>query len=175
MGEVFWITGLAGAGKSSIARAVADLLREEFQHVVILDGDDFRALMGNDLGYSDADRKENAWRIARWCNFLAQQGIIVVCATISLYDEVRSWLRDNVSSFHVVFVDPPLAVLRARDQKGLYSSAEMSLGSAANLPVAGINQAVERPADADLVISNESNSGDFRTLAYQVLTLRQGA
>ena len=129
-GDVFWITGLAGAGKSTIARALAAELRISANNVVLLDGDAFRSIF-TDVGYSPKDRLENAWRIARTSNMLSMQYIHVVAATVSLYDEVRDWLRTSIPTYHEIFVNPSMETLMRRDQKGLYSGAAAGTGAPA--------------------------------------------
>ena len=76
-----------------ISQALEDRLRKIHENVVRLDGDIFRGLMGNDLGHNPEDRLENAWRIARLSKFLSGEGIEVITATISMYEDVRKWLR----------------------------------------------------------------------------------
>lgn len=150
-GRLIWITGLAGAGKSTIGRALTEELRKRGETIVFLDGDEFRKLFGDDLGHEPEDRLKNAWRIAHFGKFLAFQGVDVVCATVSLYKEVRKFLRNNVPTYFEVYVKASMETLRARDQKGLYSGAEV--GKAKN--VAGINLEVDLPTTPDLIIDNE--------------------
>ena len=79
MGCVYWLTGLSGAGKTTIGRILYKRLCEKRDGVVFLDGDDLRAVFGNDLGYTAQDRKKSAMRNARLCGLLAGQGLVVVC------------------------------------------------------------------------------------------------
>ena len=109
--------------------------------------------MGDDIGYSDDARIKNAWRIARFCRFLAYQDQIVVCATVSLYHAVREFLRTEIVNYHEIFISVPLETLVARDQKSLYSQGLQ--GNRAD--VLGVNQNFELPSHPDLVIENVSS------------------
>ena len=93
MGCVYWLTGLSGAGKTTIGRILYKRLCEKRDGVVFLDGDDLRAVFGNDLGYTAQDRKKSAMRNARLCGLLAGQGLVVVCCTISMFHDVRAYNR----------------------------------------------------------------------------------
>ena len=84
-GRVFWITGLSGAGKTSVGRQLSARLRAAGRAVIFLDGDALRAVVAQDLGYSESNRRRSAMRNARLCRLLAEQGSDVVCATISLF------------------------------------------------------------------------------------------
>ena len=147
---IVWIIGLSGSGKSTLANEVVSLIREKQKKVVLLDGDVVRAAFGNDLGYSMEDRLKNAERICQLGKLLDDQGVHVVCAILSLFPETREWNRRNVKSYREVFIDTPLADLRARDPKGIYRRFEA--GEVRN--VAGLDITFPRPVGADLVIEN---------------------
>lgn len=164
-GALIWITGLAGAGKSTIARALADSLRKGRANVVLVDGDEFRELVGDSLGHEPHERLENAWRIARFCRFLASQGQITVCSTVSMYRDVRRWLRESVPDTTIVYLKVSEQTLRARDKKGLYSGA--ARGEVAN--VAGVNLPIELPEAPDLLLENDLPCGDFSPFVDAIL------
>jgi len=154
---VVWIIGLSGAGKSTLAEEVVAQVRRESTNIVLIDGDNVRAMFGNDLGYSIDDRKKNADRICRMCQFLDEQGINVVCAILSLFPESRSWNRENIKNYYEVFIDTPLEELRKRDPKGLYKRFEK--GELHN--IAGMDIEFTRPMNADLVINNVNSREDL--------------
>src|SRR5580658_10619623 len=95
-GRVFWITGLSGAGKTTLGRELSSRLRVIGHPTVFLDGDALRSAIAEDLGHSADDRRRSAMRNARLCQLLAGQGADVVCATISLFHEVQRWNRENI-------------------------------------------------------------------------------
>ncbi|MDH8678590.1 adenylyl-sulfate kinase [Fusibacter bizertensis] len=150
-GKVLWITGLSGAGKSSVAKLLYDKIRRTKSNVVLFDGDELRIIFGNDLGYTEQDRRISAMRNSRLCSFLSKQGIDVVCATISMYDDCRNWNRENIDNYLEIYLKVPINVLIERDQKGLYTSAIDNIES----NVLGINQKFEEPQNSDLVIVND--------------------
>ncbi|RYH01065.1 adenylyl-sulfate kinase [Salipiger sp. IMCC34102] len=149
---VIWIIGLSGAGKSTLAEEIVRLTRTSVPNVTLVDGDVIRDTFGNDLGHSIEDRRRNAERIMRLCRWLDGQGIHVVCAILSLFEEHRVWMRETVEDYHEVFVDAPLAQLKARDGKGLY--ARFDRGETTD--VAGLDLPFHAPARPDLVIRNDA-------------------
>ena len=90
-GTVYWFTGFSGAGKSTLATLFCDRLRGTGRTVVLLDGDRLRDVFGGDLGHSIEDRRRSAMRNSRLCQLLADQGLDVVCATISLFHDCHDW------------------------------------------------------------------------------------
>jgi bifunctional enzyme CysN/CysC len=125
LGRVLWLTGLSGAGKSTIA---AELERELFaqgQHAYVLDGDNIRHGLNRDLGFSPEDRKENIRRIGEVAKLLVDAGLICITAFISPYRADRALVRSLVAEgqFIEVFVNAPLEVCEQRDNKGLYARA----------------------------------------------------
>jgi adenylylsulfate kinase len=147
---VIWVIGLAGAGKTTLGRALSERLRKERSNVVYLDGDHFREIMGENLGHTLQERRKNADRICRLCRFFDAQGIDVVCAVLSMFQESREWNRQNYSSYFEVYLEVPMKELERRDQKGLYSGA--SEGRIHN--VVGVDLEFTPPSDPDLVIEN---------------------
>src|SRR5215469_7102888 len=123
-GRVFWITGLSGAGKTTVGRELSARLRAAGRPVTFLDGDALRAVIAEDLGYSAGNRRRSAMRNARLCRLLAEQGTDVVCATISLFHEVQRWNRKNIPGYREIYLRVPIDELRRRDSKGIYAGAE---------------------------------------------------
>jgi adenylylsulfate kinase len=123
-GFVVWLTGLSGAGKSTIAHALAETLRGRgVERVEILDGDGVRENLSAGLGFSRADRDTNIRRIAWVAHLLARNGVATLVAAISPYREARDAARALIGDFVEVFVDAPLPTVEARDTKGLYRKA----------------------------------------------------
>ena len=147
------ITGRAGAGKTTIGNRLFYELRKEKPNVVILDGDVLKNLVNDKPGYSDLERRNRAMKYAMLCKNLTNQGIIVICCTIAMYDEVRTYNRQHNKGYIEVFLDVPVDVLKKRDQKGMYSQFEN--GKVQNL--AGFDVEVEFPKDPDLVLKNDGS------------------
>jgi len=162
---VIWLIGLAGAGKTTVGHALYEQIRLLDPATVFLDGDHVREIMGDDLGHSLEQRRQNGLRITRLCRYLDRQGINVVCAILSLFEEQQRWNRENYSDYFEVFIDVPMGVLAARDQKGLYSGAK-----AGRIPnVAGIDIPFTPPANPDMVVRNDGDMGQIDTMVSAVL------
>jgi adenylylsulfate kinase len=122
-GVTVWFTGLSGAGKTTITKAIENKLREHNYPVEILDGDIVRENLTKGLGFSKADRDTNIRRIGFVANLLTRNGVIVLVSAISPYREVREEVKASIGDFVEVFVNAPLAVCEERDVKGLYKRA----------------------------------------------------
>jgi bifunctional enzyme CysN/CysC len=134
---VVWLTGLPGAGKSSIANAVERRLHALGRHTFMLDGDNLRHGLSKDLGFTDADRAENNRRAAEVAKLMTDAGLIVIAAFVSPFgaDRATTRARFGEGEFVEVFVDVPLELAAERDTKGLYAQARA--GGLANLTGAG--------------------------------------
>jgi adenylyl-sulfate kinase len=148
LGFTLWLTGLSGAGKSTIAKLVADRLRKCGSRVELLDGDVIRTQICNGLSFSRADRDENIRRIGVLCEMLSRHDVIVIVAAISPYRAARNQLRLMLHPFIEVYVDCPLDVLIARDTKGLYRKA--IAGEIVNFT--GISDPYEAPLCPDVIV-----------------------
>jgi cytidine diphosphoramidate kinase len=149
IGRVYWLTGLSGAGKTTLARHLTEWLCAQGRTALLLDGDELRATLNAATLLASNERMALAFCYARLCRLLALQGVDIVIATISLFREVHSWNRENLPGYMEILLDVPLAELLRRDPKGLY--ARSALGDASN--VAGVDLAIEMPTKPDVVIS----------------------
>lgn len=149
-GRVYWLTGLSGAGKTTLGSGFFHHLKTIKPNVVYLDGDVLREVFGGTRGHTPEERKALAMSYSRLCKMLAEQGIDVVCATISLFHEVHDWNRTNLPSYTEVYIKVPIEVLIQRDQKQLYSRALR--GEVEH--VMGIDVAIEEPREPDIIIEN---------------------
>lgn len=147
---LIWITGLSGSGKTTLGKSVYEKLKLKYNNIVFLDGDNFREILGNDLGHTYNDRLENAKRIHRMSKFLNSQNIHVVCATMSLYKEIHELNRKNINNYYEIFVECEIDELITRDPKGIYKQA---LNNERN-DVVGINLEYDKPQQSDLIINN---------------------
>ncbi|MGB3410702.1 MAG: sulfate adenylyltransferase subunit CysN [Microthrixaceae bacterium] len=147
---VVWLTGLSGSGKSTIANQLEQNLHALGLHTYILDGDNVRHGLNQDLGFTDADRVENIRRVAEVSALMADAGLIVVVSFISPFSAERRMARELVGEgrFCEVFVDTPLAVAEQRDPKGLYQKARQ--GELSNFT--GVDSPYEEPENADVII-----------------------
>lgn len=123
LGQTIWLTGLSGAGKSTVASALAGELSAKGMPVEWLDGDELRKRLGSGLGFSREDRFENIRRAVYLSRMLNRHGVTVVVSLISPYREMRQYAREALPRFTEVYVDCPLEVCEARDVKGLYAKA----------------------------------------------------
>lgn len=122
-GVTVWFTGLSGAGKTTITRALEQELRSRGCKLEILDGDVVRTNLTKGLGFSKEDRDENIRRIGFVSHLLTRNGVIVLVSAISPYRAIREEVRDRIGDFVEVYVSAPLEVCEARDVKGLYKRA----------------------------------------------------
>ena len=151
-GCLYWITGLSGAGKTTIGTALYYKLKEKHENVLLLDGDVLKTIFEkSEVEYTEEARRERAMRYAHLCKTLVDQGMIVVCCTIAMYDDVRDWNRDQNDKYVEVFLDVPMDVLKRRDQKGLYSGYQ----SGNTTLVAGLDVGIEYPKNPDVIICND--------------------
>ena len=165
-GRVFWITGLSGAGKTTVGQELCSRLRAAGRSVTFLDGDALRAAIAEDLGHSADNRRRSAMRNARLCRLLAGQGADVVCATISLFHEVQRWNRENIPGYREIYLRVPIDELRRRDSKGIYAGAQG--GDARD--VVGLDVPAEAPEAPDLVLDNYG-ALDVATVVDRILAV----
>lgn len=155
---VLWLTGLSGAGKSTIAELTCGCLLGMGRPAAVLDGDALRGGLNRDLGFSAADRSENLRRTAEVARLMADAGLVVVVALISPFRADRAAARAlfEPGRFIEVFIDTSLAVAEARDPKGLYKRARQG-----QLPgFTGIDAPYEVPESPELRIDTVSTSAE---------------
>ncbi|CDG83586.1 adenylyl-sulfate kinase [Janthinobacterium agaricidamnosum] len=168
-----WLTGLSGAGKSSIAYALETMLRDAGRAAYVLDGDNLRRQLNRDLGFSPQDRKENIRRSAEVARMMNDAGLIVIAAFISPYRADRALAEEIVGAgnFIEVHVSTPLEVCEARDVKGLYAKARA--GRIAEFT--GISAPYEAPLSPALVLDTGAGTlQDSTRMLYRHLALRHG-
>lgn len=153
-GFVVWLTGLSGAGKSTIGQLLATELREHGHKVELLDGDEIRTHLSKGLGFSRTDRDINVKRIAYVAHLLARNGVIAITAAISPYREAREWARRTTEQFVEVFVKCPLSVCARRDVKGLYELA--FTGQIENFT--GVSDPYEEPEYPDITVDTSEQT-----------------
>ena len=169
---VLWLTGLSGAGKSTIANFVEAELHGRGHHTYLLDGDNVRHGLNADLGFSAADRVENIRRIAEVARLMVDAGMLVIVSFISPFRAERRMARELVEAdeFIEVFVDTPLAVAEQRDPKGLYGKARR--GQLTNFT--GIDSPYEPPEHPEIRIDTTSTEPDEAAAEIVALLERRG-
>jgi bifunctional enzyme CysN/CysC len=163
---MLWLTGLSGAGKSTIADFLEQSLHRSGHHTIVLDGDNIRHGLNRDLGFTDEDRVENIRRVAEVAKLMVEAGLIVIVSFISPFRSERRLARGLVGEdeFLEIYVDTPLDICEARDPKGLYK-----LARAGKLPnLTGIGSPYEPPEQPELVLAAGREPPDV--LAEEVLT-----
>ena len=154
-GSVIWITGLAASGKTTFMNRLRDEVLERGIHPVCLDGDDLRVLLGRDGShYSYEERRALGFQYSSVCQYIAEQGHVVLIATIALFHEVQAWNRMHLPNLIEVLMDTPLDTLRERDPKNLYLEHEESGSS----ELVGLSWAAEFPKSPDFTVAPDEGN-----------------
>ena len=148
---MLWLTGLSGAGKSTIADLVEKQLLAGGRHTMLLDGDNVRHGLNRDLGFTDVDRVENVRRVGEVAKLMAEAGLIVICSFISPFRAERRMVREltGPTAFFEIFVDTPIEECIRRDPKGLYAKAKA--GGIEHFT--GLDSPYEEPEDPELRVT----------------------
>ncbi|WP_047289496.1 adenylyl-sulfate kinase [Pseudomonas protegens] len=162
---VLWLTGLSGAGKTTVANAIELALVARGMHTYMIDGDNVRMGLCRDLGFSDADREENIRRVAEVSRLFVDAGLIVITSFISPFERDRALARGTIGEdvFIEVYIDAPLTECERRDPKGLYGKARQGLIK----KFTGIDSAYEAPLTPDIHLNTFEN--DVSTVVFQVM------
>lgn len=152
-GLVVWFTGLSGAGKTTLAKSVERQLGKRGYRTVLLDGDELRADLCSDLGFSMEDRNENVRRASVVARMMAKTGLVCLVALISPFraDRLRARCEMPAGSFMEVFVNAPLSVCEGRDTKGLYRRAR----SGEIVDFTGISSPYEPPENPEVEVRSD--------------------
>ena len=155
-GQVLWLTGLSGSGKSTIANALEIELYAEGKKTYILDGDNVRHGLNKDLGFTDNDRVENIRRVAEVARLMCDAGLIVITAFISPFRSERIMARSlfKKDEFKEIYISTPLKIAEKRDPKGLYKKARR--GQIPNFT--GIDSPYEKPSQAEIEIDTSKST-----------------
>ncbi|EGR1510445.1 adenylyl-sulfate kinase [Vibrio vulnificus] len=150
---VLWFTGLSGSGKSTIANALERRLLELNKHSYLLDGDNVRHGLNQDLGFNESDRVENIRRVAEVAHLFVDAGMIVLTAFISPFRRDRKLAKEKIGpdAFIEIYLDIPLTTCEQRDPKGLYKKARQGLLK----NFTGIDSDYEAPLAPDIVIQSD--------------------
>ena len=153
-GFVLWMTGLSGAGKTTIALEMLEQLKDRNLKLERLDGDVVRESLTKDLGFTAEDRRKNIERVTFVAKLLSRNEVGCICSFISPYQSVRDHVRENTTNFLEVFIDAPLEVVIDRDVKGLYEKA-----LAGEIPnFTGISDPFEAPEKPDIHVHTDQQT-----------------
>lgn len=148
MAVVFWFTGLSGAGKSTLAGSFYKDLKT-IHPALYLDGDELREAFGAANSYTFEERRHLAFQYARLCALVVKQGIHVVCATVSMFEEVRAWNRKVIPQYFEIYLKVPMKVLMER-KASLYASSQKG-------PIVGLDLPFEEPQNPDIILNNDGS------------------
>ena len=151
-GAVIWLTGMSGAGKTTVCHAIIDLLKPKLPELILLDGDTVRAVFGGDLDHTEPSRHKQITRMRNLAGVLAQQGQVVLVAALYSHPDLLADNRRMLPNYFETYLKAPMHQLRARDSKGLYAGAEA--GSVPN--VVGVDIPWHEPAAPDLVLATDT-------------------
>ena len=163
---VIWMVGLSGSGKSTLAKALEKDLYERGFLTTLLDGDNLRTGINNNLGFTEADRTENIRRAAETSKLFAACGIITICSLISPTEEIRNMSKNIIGEkdYFELFIHTPIEVCEQRDVKGLYKKARA--GEIKNFT--GIDSPFEHPKAPSLEVRTDLHS--LEDCLQQILT-----
>lgn len=167
---LIWICGVSGAGKTTLGQGLYARLKPRLPGLFLLDGDDFRAAMGGELGYTPDERRKNALRIARLCNLLEKQGIHVICCAVTLPPEVQELNRSQCRDYLEIYLRVQKDTLLRRDPRGLYRKC--ASGEIRDLP--GFDIAYVPPQRPHLILDNDEDLPTREAQISKVLGLAQG-
>ena len=152
-GSVIWITGLSGAGKTTLSKDLGNRLKKNGIPCILLDGDIIRSIFSEDKDerdYTYESRKRMAIKYSRLSLILASQGYCVITSVIGMFKEIYSWNKKNLPGYYEIFLDIPICELKKRDPKGIYKN--FALGKITN--VAGLDLKIQKPTCSDLQIKD---------------------
>ena len=145
---VIWITGISGAGKTTVCQELVQLCKKDVPELVLLDGDVVRQVYGDKLGYAEADRFTQIRRVQSLSKWLGEQKMVVLVAALFSHPELLEWNRQNLPGYFEVYLEASLDLVRSRDPKGLYARADA--GNEKN--VVGLDIPWHRPGTPDLMM-----------------------
>lgn len=156
-GTVYFFTGLAGAGKTTIGGLFYVKHQETCPNVVLFDGDRLRSA-GGDRDYSTEARRRGAKSVLMRCKELADQGVDAVYCGIGMYADVRKWCRDNIENYREIYIKASMETLRRRNQKGLYSPGVRQ--------VVGVDLPWDEPERPDVLVVNDHDEPPEAIVRY---------
>lgn len=162
---VIWLIGMSASGKTTIGKKLFKKLQDSNEKWIFLDGDTFRNILGEDLGHTLEDRRKNAYRISRFCEYLSSQSINILACVLSIFHDNQKYNKDNIKDYKEVFIDVSFENLVKRDNKELYVKAQK--GEIKN--VVGVDIEFKPPFSPDLIIDNNRDNPDYETMIENIV------
>jgi len=151
---IVWVSGLSGAGKTTLCEGIYRRIKPLVPEVVLLDGDSVRSAFGSDLSHSEADRRRQIKRIQGMTKVLVEQGLIVIIAVVYSHPDVQKWNRENLPNYFEIYLKASLDTVMGRDEKGLYALAKEG-----KMPdLVGVDIPWHPPEASDLVLSADDGT-----------------
>ena len=163
---VIWLTGISGAGKSTIANGLLDLLKSQIPELINIDGDQVRDVFEEKLGYSENERNIHIKRIQRLCLLLDKQEQIVITSALYSNEKLLQWNRENFSEYYEIYLNASLDIVKKRDVKGLYKKYEE--GKEKN--IVGLDIPWNEPKNPDLEI-DFSKEISIKKILHQIIDI----
>ncbi len=162
---IIWITGISGAGKTTIAKRLYSKVKKRTNNIIYFDGDLFREIFKNDIGYTLKDRDLNALRMTRLLKYINDSKVSVICGANITSQKFRNWNRKNIKNYYEVFIDVPFDVLLKRDYKNLYKKALN--GKIKN--VVGVDIPYIKPKKPDLIVDNSRSKENISKIVDLII------
>tara|TARA_B100001057_G_scaffold501302_1_gene623597 strand:+ start:13599 stop:14120 length:522 start_codon:yes stop_codon:yes gene_type:complete len=153
---VIWISGMPGTGKSTLASYYFKKHKKKFNNLILIDGDDFRKTMNNDLGYTIQDRKKNAKRLTKIVKYLSDQKVNIIISANLIFQKYRNWCKNNISNFlEIYLITPPQLLIKRKSNKKF---TQITKGTK---NILGKDLIVKKPTKPHLIIVNNSSKKNF--------------
>lgn len=162
---VIWITGLSGAGKTTLCNELYKRLKPEKKELLLLDGDKVRAAFGHDLSHKESDRIKQVKRLQAISQVLSEQNLIVIVAVLYNNPELLLWNRNNLNDYYEIYLDASLELVKERDNKGLYAAAD----TGEMIDVVGLDIPWHEPKEPHLKVEVEK-AGTVQDIADKIIS-----
>ena len=162
---IIWVIGMSASGKTTIGKKIYEKLKHSDEKWIFLDGDTFRNILGEDLGHTIEDRRKNAYRVSRFCEFLSSQNINAIACVLSIFHDNQKYNKNNIPDYKEVYIDVKFENLLKRDNKDLYKNAID--GKIKN--VVGVDIKFDPPLSPDLILDNNTENPDYQIYVKKVI------